>query len=69
MKAKRFREMSLNDLNDEAVGLSEQLFKLRVQQATGQLENVLKIRGVRKDLARVKTIITEKEGQAEAQTG
>ena len=60
MKASQFREMSAEDLEAEAVSLSEQLFKLRFQLATGQLENVMKFRGVRKDLARAKTVLTEK---------
>jgi large subunit ribosomal protein L29 len=60
MKASQFREMSAEDLEAEAVSLSEQLFKLRFQMATGQLENVMRFRGVRKDLARVKTVINEK---------
>ena len=60
MKASQFREMSAEDLEAEAVSLSEQLFKLRFQLATGQLENVMKFRGVRKDRARVKTVLTEK---------
>ena len=60
MKASQFREMSAEDLEAEAVILSEQLFMLRFQLATGQLENVMKFRGVRKDLARVKTVLTEK---------
>ncbi len=60
MKASQFREMSAEDLEAEAVSLSEQLFKLRFQLATGQLENVMKFRGVRKDLARVKTVLAEK---------
>ncbi len=62
MKAGHFREMSAEDLEAEAVSLSEQLFKLRFQLATGQLENVMKFRGVRKDLARVKTVLIEKRG-------
>jgi large subunit ribosomal protein L29 len=60
MKASQFRDMSVEDLEAEVVSLSEQLFKLRFQMATGQLENVMKFRGVRKDLARVKTVINEK---------
>ncbi|MDA2935508.1 50S ribosomal protein L29 [Acidobacteria bacterium AH-259-D05] len=61
MKASKLREMSEEELEDEAKAFSEQLFKLRLQQATGQLENVRKIRAVRRDLARAKTILTEKE--------
>ena len=62
MKALKLREMSTEELEDEARAHSEQLFKLRVQKVTGQLDNVRKIRQVRRDLARVKTILTEKEG-------
>ncbi|MDA2927387.1 50S ribosomal protein L29 [Acidobacteria bacterium AH-259-G07] len=61
MKASKFREMSIEELQNEANAFSEQLFKLRVQTATGQQDNVMKIRQVRKDLARVKTVLTEKE--------
>ena len=60
MKARQFREMSVEDLAAEAESLSEQVFKLRFQSATGQLENVMKVRGARKDLARVKTVLNEK---------
>jgi len=60
MKAGELRDMSVEDLKAEALSLSEQLFKLRFQLATGQLENVCRVRTVRKDLARVKTVLTEK---------
>lgn len=52
--------MSVEDLKAEALSLSEQLFKLRFQLATGQLENVRRVRTARKDLARVKTVLNEK---------
>lgn len=61
MKASKYREQTVEELQEEAKSLSEQLFKLRFRQATGQLENASKMREVRKDLARVKTVITEKE--------
>jgi large subunit ribosomal protein L29 len=61
MKAIKLRDMSKQELADEASELSKQLFKLRLQKATGQLDNVNKIRVIRKDLARVKTVLTEKE--------
>lgn len=64
MKASKYREQTVEELQDEVQALSEQLFKLRFQSATGQLENVLKIREIRKDLARVKTVLTEKAGSA-----
>ncbi|MEE8348013.1 MAG: 50S ribosomal protein L29 [Acidobacteriota bacterium] len=62
MKAEKLREMSIEELEGEAQSHAEQLFKLRLQQATGQLDNVMKIRQVRRDRARVMTILTEKEG-------
>jgi large subunit ribosomal protein L29 len=65
MKASKFREMSSEELENEAGAFSEQLFRLRLQKATGQLEDVMKIRKVRRDLARVKTILTEKEKEKE----
>ena len=48
--------MSVEDLKAEALSLSEQLFKLRFQLATGQLENVARVREVRRDIARVRTL-------------
>jgi large subunit ribosomal protein L29 len=60
MKASKFREMSLDELANEAEELSKQLFQLRLQKATGQLDNTNKIRQIRKDLARVKTVQTLK---------
>ncbi len=59
MNASKLREMSLEDLESEGQALSEQIFRLRFQKATGQLENRTKIRQIRRDLARVKTILTE----------
>ena len=61
MDVAKIREQSIEELTDEASALTQQLFKLRFQKATGQLENVTRIRQIRKDLARVKTIIREKE--------
>jgi large subunit ribosomal protein L29 len=62
MKALKLREMSTEELEGAARDHSQQLFKLRLQKVTGQMDNVMKIRQVRRDLARVKTILTEKEG-------
>ena len=61
MKASKLREMSVEELENELEALSKQLFQLRLQKATGQLDNVNKIRSIRKDLARVNTVLTEKE--------
>ena len=52
---------SAAELNSELVAAKKELFNLRFQHATGQLENPLKMRELKKDIARVKTIIREKE--------
>ena len=63
MNLSKLREMSAEDLESEGRELSEQLFRLRFQKATGQLENRTRIRQIRRDLARVKTILTERRQQ------
>ncbi len=60
MKAEKLREMNLDDLRGEEKKLAEQMFRLRFQKALGQLDNALKIRETRRDLARVKTLLKEK---------
>jgi large subunit ribosomal protein L29 len=60
MKPSKIREQSVEELENEESKLKEQIFKLRFQNAIGQLDNPLKLRTVRKDLARVKTILHEK---------
>ncbi len=66
MKASQMRDMSRDDLVVEEAALREQLFKLRFQAATGQLESASRVRGVRKDIARIQTILREMELAAEA---
>jgi large subunit ribosomal protein L29 len=61
MKASEIREMSAQDLCEKLASLKEELFNLRFQHATGQLENPMRIKEVKKDIARIKTIQTEKE--------
>jgi len=61
MKAQEIREMSNNELEQEVITLKEELFSLRFQQATGQLENTAKMRNIRKDIARIKTILTQRQ--------
>ena len=61
MKASKMRDMSKEDLLLEEVELRKQIFKLRFQTATGQLQNASKIRGVRRDIARILTILHEVE--------
>ncbi len=61
MKAKALRELSEEELKRKLADLKEELFNLRFQAATGQLDNPMRIRQVRKNFARVKTIIRERE--------
>jgi large subunit ribosomal protein L29 len=62
VKADTLREKTVDELRRQEETLREQLFKLRFQKATGQGENPQKIGFVRKDLARVLTVIREKSG-------
>ena len=61
MNAKEIRELSLPELNEKLADLKDQLFKLRFQLAINQLENPMSIVAVKKDIARVKTVIRENE--------
>ncbi|NOZ78175.1 MAG: 50S ribosomal protein L29 [Acidobacteria bacterium] len=63
MKAKQMREQSPEELQKTLRDLEEQLFKLRFQKSTGQIENPIKIREVRKDIARVLTILNERQAE------
>ena len=63
MNAKEIRELTLPELNKKLGDLKEELFNLRFQLAINQLENPMRITAVKKDIARVKTIIREKEIQ------
>jgi len=65
MKARELRDKSIEELRRSEAELAEQLFKLRFQKATGQIENPVKIRLVRKDIARVKTILAQRLREAE----
>ena len=60
MKAEKIRELSVEDLRAKQKELAEQLFRLRFQKSIGQLDNALKIRETRRDIARVKTVLREK---------
>jgi len=61
VKPSEIREKSSEDLNQELLALKEELFRLRFQHATNQLENPLKLRTVKRDMARVRTILRERE--------
>lgn len=66
MKTETLRELSTEELNKKVVELKEELFNLRFQMATGQLENPMQLKQVRKDIARAKTVIREREIAAQA---
>ncbi len=61
MKVSEIRELSNQELQDKIRELKEELFNLRFQMVTGQLENTMRIREVRKTIARVKTVQRERE--------
>ena len=61
MKAKELRDMTTAELEAKLADLKKDLFFLRMQHATNQLDNPVKIAAVKKDIARIKTIIREKE--------
>ena len=62
MKASDLREKSVEELGKELLGLRREQFNLRVQQATGQLSQTHLITLARKDVARVKTVLSQKAG-------
>ena len=61
MKASEVREMTVVELEAKIAELKSELFNLRFQHATNQLDNPMKIKHVKKDIARVKTILRQKE--------
>ncbi len=61
MKAKDMREMSASELNQKLADLKAELFNLRFQHAVNQLENPMRLGAVKKDIARVRTLIRENE--------
>ncbi len=65
MKATMLRDMSTQELTEKVADLKEELFNLRFQNATGQLTNPMRISEIKKDIARCKTIVREREIQAE----
>lgn len=61
MKIKEVKDMTSDELKLKLNSLKEELFNLRFQMATGQLDNVMRIRDVRHSIARVKTVLRERE--------
>ncbi len=66
MNAKEIRDNTLPELNEQLAKLKEELFNLRFQLAINQLDNPMRIVAVKKDIARVKTVIREKESAADS---
>ena len=64
MKAEDVRAKSADELKDELLALKKEAFNLRFQKATGQLENTARMRQVRRDIARAKTIMRDKSRAA-----
>ena len=62
-RAKKMRDMSVDELKNQDTEMTEQMFKLRFQMAMGQTESLKKMRELRKDRARVLTILREKESE------
>ncbi|WP_075996193.1 50S ribosomal protein L29 [Salaquimonas pukyongi] len=65
MKASDVRVMTEDQLKDELLKLKKEQFNLRFQQATGQLDNTVRQRQVRRDIARIQTIAREKRAEAQ----
>lgn len=64
MNAQELKTKSPDQLRDELVALKKEAFNLRFQQATGQLENTARMNAVRKDVARIKTVLNQKAAEA-----
>ena len=61
LKANQIKEMTSQELDEKVIELKNELFNLRFQLATGQLDNPMKIKSIKKDIARCKTILRDKE--------
>ena len=66
MKAQELKDKTPDELREQLVALKKEAFNLRFQQATGQIENTARMRSVRRDVARVKTVLNQKAAQAAA---
>ncbi len=63
MRAKELRELGMDELRQKEHDLKEELFNLRFQRATGQLENLMRVTHVKRDIAKVKTVLGERMGK------
>jgi len=66
MKGSQVRDLTVDQLNDELVKLKKEQFNLRFQAASGQLENTARVRQIRRDIARIKTVARQKSAAAKA---
>lgn len=66
MKIKELREMTIDELGNKSRELKQEMFNLRIQQQSGQLENPSRLNLLRKDVARIETIISERRNGAKA---
>ncbi|HVZ81627.1 MAG TPA: 50S ribosomal protein L29 [bacterium] len=66
MKSKEIRDLNLDQIKSQLISKEEELFNLKIQLATKQLENPMKIREARRHVARLKTILREKEKDSKA---
>jgi large subunit ribosomal protein L29 len=64
MTAEEIRELSVDEIKSRVAELEEERFRLRFRSATEQLENPLRLRTIRKDIARLKTVLTERERES-----
>jgi large subunit ribosomal protein L29 len=64
MKIKEIRDLDINQLRQKIADLNEELFRLKLRHASGQMESTATLGKLRKDIARVKTVLREKEIQA-----
>lgn len=66
MKASEFRDMTIDQLDDQLSKLKKEQFNMRFQRASGQLENTSRVRQIRRDIARVMTVAKQKRSGAKA---
>jgi large subunit ribosomal protein L29 len=67
MKVTEVRDLTIDELHQRAKDMDDQVFRLRIQKSMGQLEAAHKLKGLRRDLARIRTVLREKEtAQADA---
>jgi large subunit ribosomal protein L29 len=66
MKAADIRTMTIDQIDDEVLKLKKEQFNLRFQRATGQLENTARVRDVKRDIARLKTVAQQKRAGAKS---